>query len=80
MDIKEIAQQLQKMGSKIINTQVNSRGKHVHLIKHQSGWSVAMFQDDAAEFVSGRSTRNEIIARNTGADLADPWPVSEPID
>jgi hypothetical protein len=80
MDMEEISQRLENIGCKIINTQVNSRGRHVHLIKHQSGWSVAMFQEDAADFVSGRSTLEEIIARNRGADLADPWPISEQTD
>jgi hypothetical protein len=37
-----------------------------------------MFQEDAADLASQRAAIDEIIARNKGADLADPWPVEEP--
>lgn len=35
-----------------------------------------MFQEDAADLVLGRATREMIIDRNKGADLADPWQIT----
>lgn len=73
---KELVQRLDSVGCKIIKTQVNRAGKHVHLLRHISGWEQAMFQEDAADLVLGRATREMIIDRNKGADLADPWQIT----
>ena len=75
MDTAELVRKLRDRGCRIVHTQVNGAGRHVHLVKHQSGWSVAMFQADAADFVRGRATLAAITTRNRGADLADPWPI-----
>jgi glycine cleavage system regulatory protein len=77
MEMNEVVRRLKQIGCNIARTQINSRGRPVHLVKHVSGWNVAMFQEDAADLASQRATINAIIARNEGADLADPWPVEE---
>jgi hypothetical protein len=75
MQMPELKRRLRQQGCQIVKTQVNHSGQHVHLIKHGSGWSLAMFQSDAADFVRGRATIETIKNRNRGADLADPWPI-----
>jgi len=73
MDLQEIKRRLQGFGCTIARSQVNQKGRLVHLIQP---WDVAMFQEDIADILSGRATLGEVINRNKGADLADPWPVA----
>jgi glycine cleavage system regulatory protein len=73
MDLQEITRRLQDRGCAIARSQVNQRGRFVYLIQP---WNIAMFQEDIADILSGRATLDEIIDRNTGADLADHWPVA----
>ena len=73
MDIKEINRRLHEKGCLIVRSQVNSKGRMVHLIQP---WNIAMFQEDIADILRDQATREQVIARNKGADLADPWPVA----
>ena len=73
MDIEDIAAELRERGCTIVRSQVNSRGRCVHLIQR---CDVAIFHEDIVEVLSGRATLNEVVSRNRGADLADPWPVA----
>lgn len=77
MDSAEIAQRLEPLGWTVIDVAVNGAGQMVKLIQHRDGRSVAMFQPDTEDLVRGRATVEQIIARNIGADLADPWPIRE---
>ena len=70
----ETIERLEKMGCRIVHIQVNASGRHVHLIKSDQGWDVAMFSEDAKDLATGTATIDQIISRNVGADLADPWP------
>ena len=72
MDVEEISSRLKEVGCTIAKTQVNQRGRHVHLVQP---WNVAMFLEDVSEVLTGQATLQEIIDRNKGADLGDPWPV-----
>lgn len=66
---------LKKMGCSVIHVQVNASGRFVHLIQSErEKWDVAMFSEDAGDLVTKRATIDQIINRNRGADLADPWP------
>lgn len=65
---------VEALGWKIINMQINSDGINVLLLLHRDGRSVAMFRRDAEDLARGRATIEQIIARNQGANLADPWP------
>ena len=40
----------------------------VHLVQP---WDVAMFYKDIADILMDRATRDEVISRNKGADLAE---------
>ena len=71
MDIKEIRQRLHEMDCVIEKSQVNSEGRMVYLVQP---WDVTMFQEDIADILHGQATLNQVIARNKGANLADPWP------
>lgn len=72
MDIEEIVVELRKRGCTIARSQLNSKGRFVHLVQP---WDVAMFHEDIADILNGRATLNDVVRRNTAADLADPWPV-----
>lgn len=72
--LPETRQALRAAGCCVLHSQVNSSGRMVHLIASQDGWDVAMFAQDVTDLVANRATIDEIIARNRGADLADPWP------
>ena len=74
MDFEEIGRRLHEKGCVIVKSQVNSKGRMVHLVQP---WDVAMFQEDIADILVERATLGQVIARNKGADLADPWPVDE---
>jgi hypothetical protein len=65
---------VEALGWKIINMQINSDGKDVLLLTHEDGRSVAMFRHDVVDLARRRATVEQIIARNKGANLADPWP------
>lgn len=73
MDIQEIVRHLQDKGCVIARSQVNQKGRMVHLVQP---WDVAMFHKDIADILMDRATLDEVISRNKGADLADPWPVA----
>lgn len=73
MDIQEVVLQLRQRGCSIVRSQVNSTGRFVHLIQP---WDVAMFHEDIVDVLTSRATLNDVVRRNTGADLADPWPVA----
>ena len=73
MDIQEIVRHLQDKGCVIARSQVNQKGRMVHLVQP---WDVAMFHKDIADILMDRATLDEVISRNKGADLAGPWPVA----
>jgi len=73
MDLQEIVRRLHDSGCEIARSQVNQKGRFVHLVQP---WDVAMYEDDIADILLGRGTLNDVIERNKGADLADPWPVA----
>ena len=73
MDINEIVNRLQERGCAIAKSQVNSGGRFVHLVQ---AWDVAMFHEDIVRILVGRATLADVLSRNRGADLADPWPVA----
>lgn len=73
MNIEEIIQGLRQNGCVIARSQVNSKGRMVHLVQP---WDVAMFHEDIADILVGQATLDQVIGRNKGADLADPWPVA----
>jgi hypothetical protein len=77
MDSTEIAKHLKQRGWEVIDVVVNRAGRFVKLIEHTDGRTVAMFAPDTEDLARGRATVEEIIARNVGADLADPWPKRE---
>jgi len=75
---EEVWKKLRTMGWRFAKSQVNGAGRMVDLIRHdESRKSIAMFHKDAADLASGRATLEQIIERNKGADLADPWAVEE---
>lgn len=76
VDKAEVVGQLKAKDSIIESAQVNGAGRMVYLVRLGSGDRVAMFHTDAVDLVSGRATLSQVIARNVGADLADPWPAS----
>lgn len=71
---EDLTKKLNAIGCRILHIQFNTFGRHVYLVQKLDGWDVAMFASDAADLVNGRATLDEIIERNKGADLADPWP------
>jgi len=73
MDIQEIVRRLHDKGCVLERSQVNQKGRIVHLIQP---WNVAMFHEDIADILMGRATLDEVVSRNKGADLADPRPVA----
>jgi hypothetical protein len=73
MTIEQIVMLLRERGSAIARSQVNVGGRFVHLVQP---WDVAMFHEDIADILSGRATLIEVVSRNRGADLADPWPIA----
>lgn len=73
MNIEEIIRGLHEKGCVIARSQVNSKGRMVHLVQP---WEVAMFHEDIADIMVVRATLDQVIARNKRADLADPWPVA----
>jgi hypothetical protein len=73
MAIQEIDRRLQDEGCIIARSQVNEKGRMVHLVQP---WDVTMFHEDIADILMGRATLDKVIRRNKGADLADPWPVA----
>lgn len=73
MDMEEIVRRLHDAGCRIERSQLNAKGRFVHLIQP---WDVAMFQEDIGDILLGRATLREVMGRNEGADLANPWPVS----
>jgi hypothetical protein len=72
-----VNQRLQSRGWRITHLQINSEGKDVIQLAHLEHPRVAMFRRDIADLARGRVTIDEIIVRNTGANLAGPWPVVE---
>ena len=72
MDMQEITRRLHDAGCHVERTQLNRKGRLVHLIQP---WNVAMFQEDIADILCGQATLDKVIARNKGVDLADPWHV-----
>src|SRR6267142_5431290 len=70
MDMNQINLRLHEKSCFIQNAQVNKKGRFVYLVQP---WDVAMFQEDIVAILSGTATLEQIIARNRGADLADPW-------
>jgi len=73
MTIDEVTEGLRERDCAIVRSQVNSSGRFVHLVQP---WDVAMFHEDVVDILVGRATLAEIVSRNRGADLADPWPVA----
>ena len=73
MDLQERTRRLHDAGCHVERAQANRKGRLVHLIQP---WNVAMFQEDIADILCGRATLDQIIERNKGADLADPWPAA----
>lgn len=73
MDIEEIVQRLREKGCVIARWQVNSKGRMVHLVQPWDSRDVP-FHEDIADILVGQATLGQVIARNKGADLADPWP------
>jgi hypothetical protein len=71
MTIDEIISDLRARGCSIRASAVNRAGRFVHLV---DPWDVAMFHEDISDVLSGRATLAEVVARNRGSDLADPWP------
>jgi hypothetical protein len=73
--VEETADALRRQGCRILHTQVNASGRMVYLIlSDRDDWDVAMFAEDAADLVRSRATIDQVVSRNRGADLADPWP------
>jgi hypothetical protein len=70
-----VEQRLQGSGWSVADVAINRRGRAVYLLMHGDRRSVAMFRPDIEDLIAGRATLDQIIARNRGADLADPWPV-----
>jgi hypothetical protein len=75
MDTEEIMRRLRDLGWSVTDVAVNQAGRFVKRVEHTGGLSVVMFNDDLADLATGRAQIEEIIERNKGADLADPWPV-----
>ena len=71
MTIEEIVIGLHGRGCSIRNSAVNKAGRFVHVV---DPWDVAMFHEDIADVLAGRATVDDVVSRNRGADLADPWP------
>lgn len=71
MGIEEIVQRLHGLDCVIARSQVNQKGRMVHLVQP---WDVAMFHEDLADILTGQAKLPDVICRNKGADLADPWP------
>ena len=72
MDIKEIRRRLHEKG--LFDREVESQlkwanGPSCSALEHR-------FQEDIADTLVGQATLDHVIARNKGADLADPWPVA----
>src|SRR5213593_2661677 len=65
MDMNQINLRLHEKGCFIQNAQVNKKGRFVYLVQP---WDVAMFQEDIVAILSGTATREQVIARNKGAD------------
>jgi len=72
MDIEEIVRRLRDTGCRIERSRLNEKGRFVHLVQP---WDVVMFQEDIVDILCGRATLREVMRRNDGADLANPWPV-----
>jgi hypothetical protein len=70
-----IRAQLTSAGWRMTDQAVNDAGRHVCLLTHTNGCAVAMFFSDVHDLAKRRASLDQIIARNKGADLADPWPV-----
>jgi hypothetical protein len=70
----EIAKGLKSQGWQVTDVVVNEAGRFVKRLEHTSGQTVVMFQTDTADLAARRATVEQIIERNRGADLADPWP------
>ena len=70
-----VEQKLQGTGWGVVDVAINRSGRAVYLLVHDDGPTVAMFRTDIEELVDRRATLDQIRARNTSADLADPWPV-----
>jgi hypothetical protein len=73
MNIGEIIERLRTSDGVIDRSQVNRDGRMVHLVQP---WDVAMFHGDIADILTGRASLDQVVSRNKGADLADPWPVA----
>ncbi len=73
MGLQEVMRRLHDAGCHIERSQLNRKGRFVHLIQP---WNVAMFQEDIADILCGQATLDKVVERNKGADLADPWPVA----
>lgn len=71
MTIDEIVSGLRERGCSIRDSAVNKAGKFVHVV---DPWDVAMFHEDIADVLAGRASVDEVVSRNRGKDLADPWP------
>ncbi len=70
MSEQEFWEPFLERGWHLIQTRVNRAGRVVHLVQLDSGHTIAMFHGDAAQLVSGRTTLEQIVTRNQGADLA----------
>jgi hypothetical protein len=70
MTIDEIVSDLRERGCEIRKSAVNKAGTLVHIV---DPWDVAMFHEDIADVLVGRASVAEVVFRNRGKDLADPW-------
>ena len=75
MDEEKQTELLAARGWRIADSRLNGDGRLVILLEHEQHPSVAMFKPDVTELATGRATIEQIMERNKGADLADPWPV-----
>lgn len=75
MTIDDMVEGLRGRGCAIEGCQVNSGGRFVYVVQP---WNVAMFHEDVADILVGRSTLAEVMSRNEDAraDMANPWPVA----
>lgn len=73
----KITEGLGLIGWRVADVAVNGAGRWVKLIEHQDGRTVAMFNPDVEDLIGGHASLEQIVERNVGADLADPWPVRE---
>lgn len=68
----DVVRRLNDRCSFVQHVQRSASNRFVYLVQP---WDVAMFLEDIKDILAGRATLPEVIKRNRGADLADPWPV-----